>query len=150
MLMNNYIQELPGLKDVIVTNVKTFKNEKHINITMERKTHFCPNCNFPTQRVHDYRTQKVKDLEICGFNGVLILKKRRYVCPNCNKRFYEKIDFLPTYYRTTNRLWAYILNELSKTRFIFMRDRMENIKTLSLRTNNIRHYKKRYKVIPIR
>ena len=39
MLMNNYIQELPGLKDVIVTNVKTFKNEKHINITMERKTH---------------------------------------------------------------------------------------------------------------
>ena len=27
---------------------------------------------------------------------------------------------------------------------------MENIKTLSLRTNNIRHYKKSYKVIPIR
>ena len=125
--MNNYIQELPGLKDVIVTNVKTFKNEKHINITMERKTHFCPNCNFPTQRVHDYRTQKVKDLEICGFNGVLILKKRRYVCPNCNKRFYEEIDFLPIYYRSTNRLWAYILNELSKTRFIFMRDRMSNM-----------------------
>ena len=48
MLINNYIQELLGLKDVIVTNVKTFKNEKHINITMERKTHFCPNCNFPT------------------------------------------------------------------------------------------------------
>lgn len=130
--MNNYIQELLGLKDVIVTNVETFKNEKHIHITMERKTHFCPNCNFPTERVHDYRTQKVKDLEICGFNGVLILKKRRYVCPNCNKKFYENIDFLPTYYRTTNRLWAYILHELSKTRSMSCIAKDVNLSTTSI------------------
>ena len=60
------------------------------------------------------------------------MKKRRYVCPNCNKRFYENVDFLPTYYRTTNRLWAYILNELSKTRSMSCIAKDVNLSTTSI------------------
>ncbi|WP_423236643.1 helix-turn-helix domain-containing protein, partial [Caloramator fervidus] len=43
----------------------------------------------------------------------IILKKRRYVCKNCGKRFFENLDFLPKYHRITNRLVAYIISELS-------------------------------------
>lgn len=66
-----------------------------------------------TSKVHDYRTQKIKDILIQNKKTYIVLKKRRYVCKNCGKRFFENLDFLPKYLRITNRLFAYIINELS-------------------------------------
>jgi transposase len=45
-------------------------------------------------------------------NTLLILRKRRYICP-CGKKFYENYDFLPRYKRITNRLAAYVCYRLS-------------------------------------
>ncbi|MEG0919521.1 MAG: helix-turn-helix domain-containing protein [Anaerovoracaceae bacterium] len=50
------------------------------------------------------------------FIFIFHIKKRRHVCPCCNKKFNEHIDFLPKYYRTTTRLWAYIITLLRETR----------------------------------
>lgn len=58
----------------------------------------------------NYRTQRIKDISSFGSYTLIHLRKRRYVCPFCNKRFYEDIPFLPRYQRVTNRLIAYILN----------------------------------------
>lgn len=46
----------------------------------------------------------------------LHLRKRRYVCAECGKRFYENNHFLPRYYRATNRLAAKILSEFRSLR----------------------------------
>ena len=42
-------------------------------------------------------------------------RKRRYVCNNCNKRFYEKVSFVPRYHRMTSRLVSLIVEKMRST-----------------------------------
>ena len=56
----------------------------------------CPQCGSETDSVHNYREQLVKDLPL-GRNTLLHLRKRRYRCEKCHKRFYEQNNFLPRY-----------------------------------------------------
>lgn len=112
MLYTNYMREIIGLKDVIVTSVERKDNQLNISLKMERKIHRCPCCNSSTDKIHDYRVQKIKDIASFGDYTILYLRKRRYVCPNCKKRFYEQISFLPRYHRITSRLVVNILDSL--------------------------------------
>lgn len=113
MLESNYIEKLIGIKDVILENVEEINYEKHIYFTLRRQIHICPNCCSETNTIHDYRVQVVKDCSSYGAKTYLHFRKRRYVCGNCGKRFFEKNSFLPKYQRTTQRLWANTLNSLS-------------------------------------
>ena len=45
-----------------------------------------------------------------------MLRKRRYRCPHCGKRFYGENTFLPGYHRMTNRLVKFVLNRLTDER----------------------------------
>ncbi|WP_198010695.1 transposase family protein, partial [Thermobrachium celere] len=82
---------------------------------MKKKPHTCPCCNSQTRRVHDYRIQRVKHIPLFLKPTVLVIKKRRYRCNICGKRFYEHIEFLPRYYRITNLLSMYVITELTNT-----------------------------------
>ena len=62
MLMSNYIEELFELKGAILENIKSTEESLNIFISMKKEPHTCPCCNFPTERVHDYRTQIIKDV----------------------------------------------------------------------------------------
>ena len=46
------------------------------------------------------------------------LEKRRHVCPECDKRFDERIDFLPRYRQFTNRVSMQIFEQLKECRSI--------------------------------
>ena len=78
----------------------------------------CPKCGAVTSKVHDYRTQLVRDVSISGYDTILHLRKRRHVCPKCGKRFDEQIDFLPRYRQFTNRVNLQIFEQLKKCRSI--------------------------------
>lgn len=112
MLTNNYTEELTGLKDIIIENVKNIYGQQHIYLRMAKRIHKCPACDEPTSKVHDYRIQVVKDISSFGQMTYLHIRKRRHVCPVCGKRFYEEIEFLPRYHRMTNRLYAYMIDQL--------------------------------------
>jgi transposase len=114
MLYEDYTKELLGLKDVIITGIDQKERICSINIEMPRSLHHCPCCGFETEQVHDYRKQRIRDISAFGKYTVLVLRKRRYICPVCGKRFYEKISFLPKYHRLTNRLYAWIVEEFRK------------------------------------
>jgi transposase len=58
----------------------------------------------------------VKDIPAFGKLTSLILRKRRYRCPFCGKRFFENNLFLPKYHHMTNRLAAYTISKLSDVR----------------------------------
>lgn len=115
MSQENIIKELVGLQDVIVNKVEQNEKEIYIYIELERKEHLCPCCNHTTERIHDYRIQKISDIPMLGKKLYLILRKRRYVCPHCGKRFYEKNTFLPKYHRITNRMTIWIINQLKSS-----------------------------------
>ena len=112
MSQQNIIKELIGLQDVIVNKVEQNEKEIYIYLELERKEHTCPCCSGQTEKIHDYRVQKVHDINILGKKVYLMLRKRRYVCPHCGKRFYEDNSFLPRYHRITNRMTAWIISML--------------------------------------
>ena len=107
MLNQDYTSKLLNLEDVIITNVENISNQLHVSIELPRKRHACPCCGAVTDRVHDYRMQVVKDVPLAR-DTFLHLRKRRYRC-DCGKRFFEKNNFLPRYYRVTSRLVAEII-----------------------------------------
>ena len=116
MLAFNYTQEILDLQDVSVEKNENFEKTKRIHIKLGQKVVNCPSCNTETSKIHDYRTQIVKDCEAFGKKVELVLKKRRYVCTSCNKRFAEPNTFLPKYHRMTSRLIEAVIEKLSDER----------------------------------
>lgn len=114
MLMTDYTAKLLDLEDVIITKVENISNQFHISIELPRKDHVCPDCGAVTDRIHDYRTQVIKDIPMAR-NTYLHLRKRRYRCGHCGKRFAERNTFVPRYYRVTSRLVAAVIDEFRKT-----------------------------------
>lgn len=108
--MNDNTTKLLGLEDVIVKNVYETEDGCHIELELPRRIHRCPCCAVETDAIHDYRLQIVKDLPVHGRKTYLHLRKRRYACPTCGKRFFEENSFLPRYHRVTSRMVASILN----------------------------------------
>ena len=112
MLNQDYTAKLLNLEDVIITNVENISDQLHIYIELPRRKHVCPCCGAETDRVHDYRWQKIKDVPLAR-DTFLHLRKRRYRC-SCGKRFFERNSFLPRYYRVTSRLVAEIIFAFKK------------------------------------
>ena len=112
MLYFHYTEKLVDLQGLIVKNVVQDHFSTTIFAQMPRKPHKCPCCHTSTDKIHDYRKQRIKDIPAFGKFTNIVLRKRRYVCPNCGKRFYEDISFLPRYHRITNRLAAYVIDKL--------------------------------------
>ncbi len=118
MLYSNFTAELLGLQDVIIQKVDSTETNISIYAEMKRKPHKCIGCGTETNTIHDYRTQAIKDIPAFGKIVTIILRKRRYRCPACGKRFMEDISFLPKYHRNrnTNRLSAFVIDKLRDER----------------------------------
>ena len=115
MLSLNVSQNILGLSNLMIKNISTTNNLTTFEVEMIRKPHKCPCCGTMTDRIHDYRLQKIKDLPSLGKKVNLLLRKRRYICPSCHKRFYEQVDFLPKYHRMTSRVINEVLMLLAST-----------------------------------
>ena len=116
----NCISKLLDLQGLLVDSENIYETDDAIILPVytEKSTQTCPYCGSHTSKVHDYRFQLVKDIPFRRKVLYLKLKKRRYVCPHCGKRFFEHYDFLPRYYHSTSRLYANILLDLkSKSSF---------------------------------
>ena len=79
MLYEDSIEKLIGIKGLIVEDAKNVFGELHIFAKMQRQEHICPCCGAATNRIHDYRSQIVKDIEAFGQATFIHLKKRRQV-----------------------------------------------------------------------
>lgn len=127
MLYKDYTEELLGLKDVIVTNIINIEGHMHIYLDCKLQPQVCPHCRFATKRVHSYRNQTVSDVDFAGLNGILHIRRRRYLCTFCNKTFYEKLAFLKRYQRHTQRLMCKVINDFRAEYSIKRIAQMNNI-----------------------
>lgn len=113
MLNQDYISKILDMEDVIVKKVEQESNELHIYLELPRKGHVCPCCGNHTHHIHDYRWQAVKDIPL-GRTTYIHIRKRRYVCKECGKRFYESNPFLARYHRTTRRVVSAVITSFKK------------------------------------
>ncbi len=140
MLYDDNNAKLLGLEDVIVKKVWD-DGEKHIEIELPRRRHVCPRCGTETDKIHDYRMQKIQDISSFGKNVYLHFRKRRYICSTCGKRFYESNSFLPRYHRMTSRKNARIIEDFRDTVPASYIARKHNISTTTaLRYFNLVNY----------
>jgi len=110
MLANYITTFFLNLKDISVFD---FSNNS-ITIQLPRKTHSCPFCGHSTNKIHDYRIQHIKHIPIPHISYSLRLRKRRYVCPHCCKRFFENNPFLQKYQRMSVLLKKHIISSFSQ------------------------------------
>lgn len=113
--MHHYFtRNLLDLKGVEVKKVRNKKNSIKIHIELEPLEQTCPHCKAKTTKIKDYRVQEIKDTPL-GFKPTyLVYRKRRYVCKNCGKTFYEYNSFLAKRGRKTTRLTKLIVNRLKE------------------------------------
>ena len=78
MLYKDNITKRMGLEEAIAERVEETGTEHHIYLEMLRKEHPCPRCGERTNKIHDYREQKIRDLPAFGEKTFLHLRKRRY------------------------------------------------------------------------
>lgn len=109
--MNNCITKFLDLGNVLVENIQSNFSNIIVDVSTEVKEVVCPHCGHTTKKVHDYRIQNIRDVPYNGKNVTIRLRKRRYVCRCCGKRFYEKYKFLPRYHHMTQRVYLHILDE---------------------------------------
>ena len=115
---NNYIKDLFGFEDVTIKKVETDDISVTIHLETIKKEHVCPCCGNTTSKVHDYRFQTIKDAPFQFKNTFINIRKRRYKCKHCGKQFFENLNFLPKYYRITNKLTAAVYNKFLTTNSI--------------------------------
>lgn len=96
----DFIMNLPGFKEAVVTRMEEVGEAIHIHAEMERKLHACPQCEEKTKKVHDYRIQRIHHLKLFERQTEIMYKRRRYVC-KCGKRFSEKTSLVDRYQRTS-------------------------------------------------
>lgn len=111
MFQQNLTTTLLGIANVFVNKIEN-NSSIQIHLSTLPKLQVCPCCGQPTTYIHDYRIQKIRDIPFQGKETFLLLRKRRYICKACGKRFFEKYDFLPRYRRFTGRVYASVLNAL--------------------------------------
>ena len=92
--MNNNLKIILGDYESFVQSHTIEINEKEVIycITLKRAIISCPECG-SRMNIKDYRKCKVMHNMIRSKNTSLILKKRRLVCPQCNKVVKEENPF---------------------------------------------------------
>ncbi|WP_081427521.1 ISL3 family transposase [Oceanobacillus iheyensis] len=98
MQLNSNIT-LPGLEEGNILDTEVREGIYYIRWELERTSHRCPQCGEWTNKVHDYRTQKVRHPSIFGRQTIIFYRKRRYKCVFCGKRFFERNPLVKRYKR---------------------------------------------------
>ena len=106
--------KLLEMEGVRIENLEESEKEIVLQISLERRTQICRCCGAETERVHDYRVRQVRDLELRGKSMRLLYRRRRYVCPDCGKRFAEQNAFVGRYMRFTHRTGEKIMTLLRR------------------------------------
>jgi len=88
-------------------------SEKLLTITARAltPTSACPSCYQASNQVHSYYTRSPQDLPISGRRVQLVLRVRRFRCPNaqCSRQtFAERLPQVPVWARQTSRLGAIV------------------------------------------
>lgn len=111
MLDINYIEKVYSLEENSVKDLENTPQGLFIHVEFKRKLHICPFCNATTNKIKDYRLQKVKIDSMNHTNTFALINKRRYVCPHCGKTFYEEASIAGKYQRRSVTQVMHIISE---------------------------------------
>jgi len=92
-----------------IQHIASSENLVTITARAFTSTSACPSCSQASTPVHSYYTRSPQDLPISGRSVRLVLRVRRFRCPNpqCSRQtFAERSPHVPVWARQTSRLGA--------------------------------------------
>lgn len=112
MTPENYVLRrliLPDLKLIFVEKISS----KTFHYHCEKKTEWevCRKCPTKSYSIHDHRIVTIREQKFRAKNIRLIIKKRRFRCPNCKSVFTEAIDGIKVGLRTTENYRGQLLHD---------------------------------------
>lgn len=109
----NYTNHLLEMKDknLIITKIQEEGKIRNVYVEYLKREHRCPNCGCKTSRVHDYRTRTIKHQCSMGYHDIIHYRRRRYVCPECNKKFAETNNIVAKYGKISYHTKKLIIHE---------------------------------------
>jgi transposase len=66
---------LPGFEGVEVTKTEERGGTFYLHVHVPKQVHVCPSCGEKTDRVHDYRNQKIQHLKLFERPSFLFYRK---------------------------------------------------------------------------
>jgi transposase len=87
--------------------------DKDVVLHLERQatTIDCPNCGTTCSAITEVRTRLVRDLPILGRPVHLMVRMRRFRCPGCKRRPWEKSSTFPSWKTWTQRVYERVRQE---------------------------------------
>ena len=85
----NFTTELLGLKDknIQIDAINTLSTHKEILAKLDYDAPLCPQCKGKTAKYDMQKPSRIPFLEVAGMKTVILLKKRRFKCKDCNRVF---------------------------------------------------------------
>jgi len=110
MTPENYLLRKLMLPQLKLLNVEKISN-KTLHYHCEKKTNWevCRKCPTKSFSVHDHRTVTIRDTKFHTKNIRLIIRKRRFRCPNCKSVFTESVEGIKVGFRTSEKYRNQIL-----------------------------------------
>lgn len=114
---NQLFEKLLRLPQLKVLSLEI--GEKTIRVKCEHKEHqgHCPLCGKIINKVHQYSTHDVRDLDISGRKVILSLRVGQLVCEECHRYFNEPLDFVEPNKGYTKRQAKWIFELSAKQPF---------------------------------
>lgn len=110
-MLINYGTKFLSLPEFRVEKWEILETGHQFQVVKESSQAVCPFCGALTDKVHDRRLQKVRDLPIQDKPAALLLLKRRFRCHACDRVFLETYENLRAYSRKTKRFEELLLRQ---------------------------------------
>lgn len=92
--MEKVFEELLGIQELQVKEVVFSEGQIEVHCESKLAESDCPHCLRKCNFIKQTHTRKVGDLSISGKKVYLHLSSRQFVCPDCNRHFYEQFAFV--------------------------------------------------------
>lgn len=101
-------EQILGIKEIRVDRVDWQEQALHIYCSSIFEETLCPHCLKKRQVVHQTYERQIRDLPITGKEVYLHLSQRQFYCPDCDRRFNERFNFVAPQRAMTCRYERYV------------------------------------------
>ena len=117
MTQEEFYEDLLGFSDLKINSMEKTSQKIIFHCEVKTKVSTCPNCLEPTGIINQYETRKVQDLKISAREVWLHIRVSQFICPTCNRYFFDIPDWIMPGKSYTKRQSKWIFELCSQQSF---------------------------------
>ncbi len=103
MTENEVLEMLLDIKEIQIDRFEVQGQTLHIHCSSVLEEALCPQCLKKRQVINQAYVREFRDLPIAGKEVYLHLNQRQFYCPECDRHFNERFNFVAPQRKMTRR-----------------------------------------------